>query len=183
MTGPSVVRAAVPDDHDELWRLFRLHHEENAMFPLCERKVQFFLDRSLYPERLPPEDLGPRGVIGTIGKIGALEGAIMLVLGSPWYSEEITLDDCMSFVDPNHRRSNHAKTLISYARNMVDQIRKTHANFKMIVGVLSTKRTAAKVRLYEQQMTPIGVYFIHPAPEGFEPLRNSFRSDAQKVAG
>ncbi len=175
-TSPSIVRPAVPDDHDELWRLFRLHHEENAMFTLSERKVQFYLDRVLWPERIPADDVGPRGIIGTIGAIGSLEGAIMLVLGSPWFSEEITLDDCMMFVDPNHRRSNHGRTLIAYARNIVDKIREAHPSFKMIVGVLSTKRTAAKIRLYEQQLTAIGSYFCYPAPPEFQPLKNTYRA-------
>ena len=175
MTSPSIVRAAVPEDEREIWRLFRLHHEENAMFALSEPKVQYFLDRVLHPEIVAANDLGPRGIIGTIGPVGALEGAIMLVLGSPWYSEEVTMDDCMSFVDPAHRKSNHARTLIAYARHMVDEIRHAHENFKMIVGVLSTKRTAAKVRLYEQQLTPVGAYFIYPAPSEFQPLKNTFR--------
>lgn len=164
MTSASIVRAAVPQDELELWRLFRLHHEENALFPLSEPKVQYYLDRVLHAERIPAGDLGPRGVIGTIGPIGALEGAIMLVIGSPWYSETITMDDCMSFVDPAHRQSHHGRTLIGYARNMVDQIRKAHADFKMIVGVVSTKRTAAKVRLYSQMMAPVGAYFMYPPP-------------------
>lgn len=176
MTSPSVVRPAVPQDESELWRLFKLHHEENAMFALSERKVQFYLDRVLHPERIPSDDIGPRGIIGTIGNIGALEGAIMLVLGSPWYSDEITLDDCMSFVDPAHRKSTHAKTLISYARNMVDEVRKAHSNFRMIVGVLSTKRTAAKIRLYQQQLTPVGCFFMYPSPPAFEPLKQTFRA-------
>jgi hypothetical protein len=180
MTSPSIVRPAVPADEPELWRLFRLHHDENALFPLCVPKVQYYLDRVLHPERIAANDLGPRGVIGAIGPVGALEGAIMLVLGSPWYSETITMDDCMSFVDPAHRKSHHSRTLIAYAVHMVDEIRKSHGEFKMIVGVLSTKRTAAKVRLYEQQLTPVGAYFMYPAPVDFQPLKNTFRANGQR---
>jgi hypothetical protein len=175
MTSPSIVRPAVPEDEQELWRLFRLHHEENALFPLSEPKVQYYLDRVLHPERIADGDTGPRGIIGTIGKVGALEGAIMLVLGSAWYSDAITMDDTLSFVDPAHRRSNHATTLIAYARHVVDEIRKAHADFRMILGVLSSKRTAAKIRLYERQLTPIGAFFMYPAPPEFEPLRGAFR--------
>lgn len=163
MTTVSIVRPAVLADETDLWRLFRAHHSENALFALSKPKVQYYLDRVLRPETIKAGDCGPRGVIGVIGSVGALEGAVMLVLGSPWYSDDITLDDCMNFVDPAHRQSNHARTLISYAKNMVDQIRTAHENFRMIVGVVSTHRTAAKVRLYEQMLgPPLGAYFSWP---------------------
>lgn len=174
-TSASIVRAATPDDESELWRLFKLHHEENALFELSTNKVQAYLDRVLYPDKIPINDVGPRGVIGVIGPLGALEAAIMLVLGQAWYTEEISLDDCMSYVDPRHRQSNHARTLIAYARNMVDQIRTAHPTFRMIVGVLSTKRTAPKIRLYAQQLTPCGAYYMYPAPDDFVPLKNIHR--------
>lgn len=163
MTTASIVRPAVLADERDLWRLFRAHHAENALFELSERKVQYYLDRVLRPHSIAPGDCGPRGLIGVIGATGALEGAVMLVLGSPWYSDEITMDDCMNFVDPAHRQSGHARTLISYAKHMVDQIRAAHGNFRMIVGVVSTHRTAAKVRLYHQMLgAPLGAYFLYP---------------------
>lgn len=177
MTSPSVVRPATPADEGEIWRLFRLHHAENALFPLSEPKVQFYLDRVLHPELIQDADTGPRGVVGVIGPVGALEGVIMLVLGSPWYTEEITLDDCMNFVDPAHRRSTHARALILYAKNMVDRIREGgHPSFRMIVGVVSTERTAAKVRLYSQQMPSVGAYFMYPADADMKPLKFNHRT-------
>lgn len=178
MTSKSVVRAAVPLDENELWRLFRLHHEENALFPISERKVQFMLDRVLHQSDIANDDCGPRGIAGVIGEVGALEGAIILVLGSAWYTDQIGIDDCMNFVDPAHRRSFHAKALISYAKNMVDTVRNGgHEDFKMIVGVVSTERTAAKIRLYSRQLEPIGAYFMYPPVNGLKPLRNIHRND------
>lgn len=169
MTSPSIVRSATAADECELWRLFRAHHAENALFELSEPKVSYFLNRVLRPENIPQDDCGPRGIIGVIGPSSSLEGAIMLVLSSPWYSDEITMGDCMNFIDPEHRRSNHARTLLSYSKMMVDQIRLAHDQFKMIVGVVSTVRTAAKVRLYDTVFgAPIGAYFMYPAPEKFD---------------
>jgi len=101
----------------------------------------------------------------------------MLSFGSPWYSDELTMDEYLNFVDPEHRSSNHAKTLIAYAKQMVDQIRIKHQNFKLIIGVLSTKRTAAKVRLYERQLIPCGAFFAYPAPENIEPPSHLYRTD------
>jgi hypothetical protein len=172
MPSPSIVRPAVPADENEIWRLFRLHHEENALYPLSERKVQFYLDRVLRPENIEANDAGPRGVIGVIGDTGALEGAIMLVLGSAWYTDQIGIDDCMNFVDPAHRHSDHAKALISFAKHIVDCIRAGgYPDFRMIVGVISTVRTAAKIRFFSRQVEPIGAYFMYPPIEGVIPLK------------
>lgn len=168
MTSPSIVRPAVPADRDEIWRLFKLHHEENGLFPLAESKVRFYLDRMLNPHDIEPGDMGPRGMIGVIGPIGALEGGIMLVLGSPWYTEDVTLDDCMNFVDPAHRKSRHSEALIEYSKHLVDKVREGHPEFKMILGIVSTKRTAAKIRLYSRRMPVVGAYFMYPAPAEVE---------------
>lgn len=176
MTSPSIVRPGVPDDEPEIWRLFRMHHAENALYPISERKVGFYLDRVLHPERISPEDDGPRGVIGVIGNVGTLEAAIMLVLGSAWYTDEIGLDDCMSYVDPEHRKSDHAKALMDYSKNIVDQVRaQGHASFRMILGIVSTKRTAAKIRLYERKFPVLGAYFVYPPIEGTVEIKNMHR--------
>ena len=178
MTSPSIVRPATSADENEVWRLFRLHADENALFPMSEPKVQYHLDRILRPETVAADDTGPRGLIGVIGRIGALEGAIMLILGSPWYTDEITLDDCMNFVDPAHRKSEHAKALISYSKYLVDQVRLGHPDFKMIIGVVSTERTAPKIRLYSRLMgEPVGAYFMHPNVSGVKPIKNMHRTN------
>lgn len=177
MSAPSIVRAAVPADQVELWRLFRLHHRENALFPLSESKVQFYLDRVLHPERISADDDGPRGVIGVIGPSNALEGAIMLVLGSAWYTDQIGVDDCLNFVDPEHRRSEHAKALLGFAKQMVDSIRSGgHPDFRMIVGVMSTHRTMAKIKLYSRQLTHVGAFFMYPPIAGAVPMSEIYEA-------
>lgn len=175
MTSPSIVRAAVPGDKDEVWRLFRLHHAENGLFPLSERKVGFYLDRALHPENIAADDTGPRGIVGVIGD-RMLEGVVMLVLGSPWYTEAISMDDCVNFVDPDHRRSEHAKALIGYSKHLVDQVRVGHPDFKMLMGIVSTERTAAKIRLFSQQLEPVGAFFMYPAVAGLKIIKNMHRT-------
>jgi hypothetical protein len=175
MNQPSVVRAATPDDKQEVWRLFRMCHAENGMLPYSERKTDYYIDRLLDPGSIVANDTGPRGVIGVIGE-RRLEGVIMLSFGSPWYSDEINVDEYLNFVDPAHRNSNHAKTMIAYAIHMVDLLREKHPNIKLMIGVLSTKRAAAKVRLYERQLTPAGAFFVHPPPENIEPPRHLYRT-------
>lgn len=176
MNSPSLVRQAVPADKAELWRLLRLLWAENAMCTISDAKVDHYLDRILTPPTDAAEDHGPRGIIGVIGPVGALEAVIMLAFGSPWYSDEITLDEHFNFVDPEHRASDHAKTLIGYAKHIVDEVRVTHHDFKLVIGVLSTKRAAAKVRLYERQLTPAGAFFVYPAPDNLDPPRNLYRT-------
>lgn len=178
MSSPSIVRAAVPDDRGELWRLFRAHAAENALFPMSEAKVGWMLERVLHPEQIAPDDAGPRGVAGVIGRIGALEGAILLVIGSPWYSDAVTMDDCMNFVDPAHRKSDHSKALISYSRHLTDQVRAGHPDFRVMVGVVSTERTAAKVRLYTRHLgEPVGAFFMYPRAAEMKPLANMHRTN------
>lgn len=145
------------------------------MLPIAEKKVDYYIDRLLDPANIAANDTGPRGLIGVIGE-KKLEGAIMLSFGSPWYSDELTMDEFLNFVDPDHRCSNHANTLIDYAKHMVDQIRIKHPSFKLVIGVLSTKRTAAKVRLYERKLTPSGAFFTYPAPDNIEPPRHLYRT-------
>jgi hypothetical protein len=162
MPSPSVVRAATPLDRDEIWRLFELLNDEQYLFPLCKRKINYYFSRFLEPGSIDAEDAGPRGVIGVIGDIGALEGMIVLGLQSYWYSENINLEEYVNFVDPNCRNSNHTKSLIGYAKNIIDDLLPLYPNMRLIVGILSVKRTAAKIRLYGQQMQPVGGYFTWP---------------------
>jgi len=171
MTVASVVRRADGRDEAEIWRLFRLAHSENGIFSLSEPKVAFYLEHVLNPERYRNQTGTPQGVIGVIGPHMALEAMIMLVIGSVWYSDDVSMDDALSFVDPNHRRSDHARALIGYAKHIVDGIRKVHVDFKMTLGIVSTHRTAAKMRLYSQQLVPVGVYFCYPdPPEDLAPM-------------
>jgi GNAT superfamily N-acetyltransferase len=141
------------------------------MFQISDRKVDYYLDRLLYPATISNEDAGPRGFIGVIGSVGALEAAIMLTVGSTWYSEEINLDEHFNFVDPAHRQSNHAKALISFAKHCASE-----AGIRLVIGVLSTKRTAAKIRLYERQLTPAGAFFVYPPPQDVSPPTRLYRT-------
>lgn len=171
MSSPSVVRPAVPEDRGEVWRLFKLLHSENAIFPISDTKVDYYINRLLHPETIAPDDTGPRGFLGVIGPVGALEGCIMLTVGSVWYSEAWSLDEHLNFVDPAHRASNHSKALIQFAKDCADQV-----GIRLVIGILSTKRTKAKVRLYERQLTPAGCFFIHPAPDEIAPPSRLYRN-------
>src|SRR5437879_10465909 len=151
MSSLSIVRRAMPEDRDGVWELLRLLHAENAMFSLSDDKLNWLLNRVLQPESIPEGDTGARGFMGVIGPLGALEGFILMMLGTFWYSDDIILEEYANFVHPDHRRSDHAKVLLSYSRHISDQV-----GIPLVVGIISNIRTAAKVRLYRRQLPEAG---------------------------
>lgn len=156
MTSESVVRKAVPADRESIWDLFRLLHEENGVFSLSEHKINYLLERILHPEKIPEADPGIRGFMGVIGPVGKLEGLLVMVLGSFWYSDDIIFEEYANFVHPAHRKSNHAKALLAYSRHMADNV-----NIPLVIGIISNLRTAAKVRLYRRQLPECGSFFLY----------------------
>ena len=154
-------------------------YSENAMFPISERKVNWHLDRFINPSSIALDDSGVRGFIGVIGEMGKLEGAIAIALWQPWYSDAWALDEYLNFVDPDHRSSNHSRALIGYAKNIIDQLLPTNPNITLVIGVLSTRRTMAKLRHYSQMLQPCGAYFRYPPMDGTmtEPLKKIYRTN------
>lgn len=160
MSSPSTVRVAGAKDYDEVWRLLMESHGENALFPLAEDKVRWFVMRVIFPERITPDDAGVRGVIGVIGPIGALEGLVFLTIGTYWYSHAKHIEEFMVYVDSRHRRSEHAKALVGWMKSQVEL-----TGLPLVTGIMSTTRTEAKVRLYERMLPKIGAFF-YLGPKG-----------------
>lgn len=159
---PSVVRPATPEDYQEIWKLFRLLHKENGAFSMSDAKVDWVLRRVLLPELISKEDTGLRGYMGVIGPVGGpLEGLILLIVGSYWYTDELHLEELTTFVHPNHRRSKHAQALLNYSKHMSDAI-----GIPLLIGIVSNKRTEAKVRLYRKYLPEAGSFFLYNATTG-----------------
>lgn len=158
MTAPSIVRVARPEDYIEVWRLLLTSHRENGQFPLAPDKVDYYVQRALVPDAIPPDDPGPRGVFGVIGAPGAtLEGLAFVTIACNWYTHVRHLEEMMVFVDPEHRQSNHARALIEWMKQQSDETK-----LKLLTGVISNERTEAKVRLYERMRLPkIGAFFLY----------------------
>jgi len=150
------VRIAKPTDFNEVWRLFLHAHEENGMFPLSSGKAEWHIKRALEPEKIHPQDTGMRGVIGVIdGEPNKLEGGVFLTIGSFWYTDKLHIEEYTLLVDPDHRRSNHAKTLINWMKSQVNEVK-----LPLLTGILSNHRTEAKVRLYERMLPKTGAFFF-----------------------
>lgn len=159
---PSIVRTAVPDDYQEIWRLFLQNHRENGLFQPSPRKVQWLLNRVLCPESIPPGDTGTRGVIGVIGPVGGLEAIVFVTISEYWYSTEKHIEEFMVYVDPECRKSEHAIALVQW---MKDQTEDT--GLPLLTGVMSNHRTEAKCRLYRRMMPKIGeLFMVSPGGSG-----------------
>lgn len=148
MTSVSEVRLADPRDEDGIMELCHLLHQENGMFQMDDDLVREMLGRAFRKED---------GIIGVIGEAGKLEGSIFMLISRFWYSHQKHLEELWTFVHPEHRRSAHAKTLIGFAKRCSDELA-----IPLNIGVLSTERTQAKLRLYERQLgAPAGAFFFH----------------------
>jgi hypothetical protein len=154
---PSIVRRATPEDYQDIWRLFLMAHNENGLFSLSPHKVDYFLKRALAPNQILPGDNGPRGEVAVIGAVGQLEAICFVILGSFWYSDDMHLEELIVYVDPERRRSHHARELILWMKKAADEI-----GIPLFTGVMSTLRTEAKVRFYERFVPKIGAFFFYP---------------------
>lgn len=164
MSALSVVRPAQSGDYEQIWGLLRLLHKENGIFPISEEKINWILSRTLRADLIPPSDTGLRGYIGVIGEPdGVLEGMIIMVIGSYWYSDSLHLEELCTFVHPNHRRSRHAHALLNYSKHMSDAI-----GIPLVIGIVSNKRTEAKIRLYRKYLPETGSFFLYNAGFGME---------------
>jgi hypothetical protein len=156
MTCPSIVRVAREDDRQEIWRLFLQGHRENGQFALAAEKVDYFLTRALNPNLIPAWDAGPRGAIGVIGDVGRLEGLVFLTIGTFWYSHDRHLEEFLVYVDPECRRSYHARALITWMKQQSHQ-----TGLPLLTGIISNARTQAKVDLYGRMLPKIGAFFFY----------------------
>jgi len=106
-----------------------------------------------------------RGLLGIIGNTGEkLEGAVLLRVGSMWYSDDEVLEEKAIFIDSKYRsaKGGRARRLCEFSKHVADNL-----GIPLIIGVLSNHRTEAKVRLYERQFgKPSGAFFLYGATTG-----------------
>jgi hypothetical protein len=145
---PSVVRLAGADEMTDLLALMFEAADEQGLFPVSETKAREMLNRAFMKQG---------GIVGVIGPKGAIEAALYMLIAQPMYSESYHLEEVFQVVRPDFRRSTHAKTLLEFAK-------RCHHDLKIpvLMGVLSNKRTEAKVRLYRRQLgEPVGSFFLY----------------------
>lgn len=145
----SKVDIAKPADRAEVERLCINVHKENGLLPLSIKRMSNILDTAFARQG---------GIVGVIRNEDQKPIAgILLQIEQIYYTESWVLTELFNFVDPDHRRSNYARSLIVFAERCADRLK-----IPLIIGILSDYRTAAKVRLYEQVLGPSsGAYWVY----------------------
>lgn len=157
---PDNVRFAGPQDEQNALRLMRIAYAEQPIFSLNEEKMLKIIRYCTRPDL----DKGKFGGLAVIdGPDGMLEGYLLMLVSQHWFSDDWHIDEISNFVDPaiRSKRPGHAKNLISFAKWFAEQM-----NMPLIMGILSTKRLEAKIKLYGRQLTPAGAVFVHNTGHG-----------------
>jgi GNAT superfamily N-acetyltransferase len=106
-----------------------------------------------------------RGIMGIVGVPGEKpQGAILLRIGNIWYSDDDILEERAVFIHPDFRaaKGGRARKLCEFAKKVADEL-----GMPLTIGVLSSHRTAGKIRLYERIFgQPSGAYFLYGVQTG-----------------
>jgi hypothetical protein len=157
MTELQTPRLAGPQDADSLFNMCKLLWEENGLFPMSETKVRRMIEVAVNP--LSRKDHEVITIIGALGPVGNVEACLALCITQNWYSDAWHVEELWNFVHPDHRVSNHAKSLIEYSKSVQAEL-----GLPLMIGILSNDRTAEKIRLYSRRLgQPAGAYFVYPS--------------------
>lgn len=147
---PQNVRILQHGDENKLYHFIAAGHEESAIFPMSSYKVNKFIDAAI--ARTHPIIVG---VIDSPTK-DEIAASICMVYEQQWYTDEWHLSELWNNVRPDYRRSNYAKDLISFGKWASDTSGKA-----LNMGIVTTERMEAKIRLYRRQLQQTGAYFIY----------------------
>jgi GNAT superfamily N-acetyltransferase len=162
----SSVRLATRADEPAVLDLARLLHAEIGMFPLDMPSVRATLAHAF------DRNGAILGVIDAPGEHESpqLVGMILVFISHYWYTKSLHLEEYFNFVHPDHRHSDYAEHLITFARASADAL-----ECPLLIGVMTTERMEAKVRLYRRILgTPAGAFFLYNAPRDAPPSNEDF---------
>jgi GNAT superfamily N-acetyltransferase len=147
MSNPPVVRAARPDDYPEIMQMCADLHEENGAVDVDWPTVEATIMRGINNDM---------AMIGVIGKTGSIEAMGYIKFSSMWYSKTPMLEELFMYVKPEYRRTPNAKTLLRWVKDTRKKL-----GVRLIIGVISTIKTQAKLALYERELgKPVGGFFF-----------------------
>jgi hypothetical protein len=158
LTPEIFVRTGTPEDIDGMMELALAACAENGLTNPNPLKLLNEIWSSLNLHH---------GIVGIIGEPGKTpEAAILLRIESLWYTDDLSVVERAIFVHPEYRsaKGGRASKLCSFAKKVSTEL--THP---LVIGILSSQRTEAKVRLYERQFgQPAGAYWIVNGKTGIE---------------
>jgi hypothetical protein len=150
------IRTGVPEDLDDLMHISMMASEENGFLAPNPGKLASELWPALHQDH---------GIVGIIGpEDGMIQGAVLLRIGSMWYSDAPVVEEKAIFIHPEYRsaKGGRAKQLCEFSKKVSDSL-----GIPLIIGVLSNSRTEAKVRMYRRIMGPeAGAFFLYGAQTG-----------------
>jgi hypothetical protein len=153
------IRIGTPDDLDEMMQIAMMATEENAFLDPNPGKLAAEMWPALHQDH---------GIVGIIGpENGMIQGAVLLRIGSMWYSDAPVVEEKAIFIHPEYRsaKGGRAKQLCEFSKKVSDSL-----GIPLIIGVLSNSRTEAKVRMYRRIMGPeAGAFFLYGAKTGGVP--------------
>ena len=156
MTEDAGVRLGTPEDVHPMMELALKACEENGFVNPNPMKLLAEIWPALKQDG---------GLIGLIeGENGILEGAVLLRVGSMWYSDDPVLEERAIFIHPDYRsaKGGRARRLCEFTKQVADEL-----GIPLIIGVLSNHRTKGKIKLYERQFgEPSGAFFLYNARTG-----------------
>ena len=150
------VRTGTPDDVHPMMALALAACEENGLTNPNPVKLLQEIWASLNLHH---------GIVGIIGEPGEqIEAAILMRIEALWYSDDLSVIERAVFVHPDYRsaKGGRAARLCDFAKSVQKQL-----DMPLLIGILSSQRTAAKVKLYERQFgEPSGAYWLYGGTTG-----------------
>jgi GNAT superfamily N-acetyltransferase len=148
------VRVANHGDEAEIIGLVKRMHAESGWRPLDVECVRETLAKAFNRQG---------GILTVIGDPGQIRAMLYVVIARAWFTRDNHLEELFCWVHPDHRRSDYAKLLIEQAKKYSDDIsERAGEKIPLLMGVLTNKRMAAKVRLYRRFFgIPVGAFFVH----------------------
>lgn len=150
------IRLATTDDMTEVMKLAVMAAQDNGFLDFSQE----LLAREIWPALCGDHGLFP--VIGPRG--GAIEGFVLLRIGTMFYSSRQCLEEKCLWVHPDHRaaKGGRARKLLEFTKKTADAL-----GIPLIIGIMSTQRAAGKVKLYERMFgQPTGAFFLYGAECG-----------------
>ena len=158
-TKPKSVRIATAADAPAIFDMLIADLEENAaaIAPINPGKVAAHVHAGVHKRP---------NVIGVIDSPDDKPIAlIMLIWNQWWWSEQGMYQDQVSYVHPDHRKSNHIDDLLQFARWWVDSMTAAFGyRMYMLTGVLGTKKVREKIILFRRKFATVGIACLYPSP-------------------
>ena len=156
MSEETKIRIGTPSDVHDIMELALMGSDENGFVEPDPSKMLADIWSALNL------DHGLMGIIGNSGE--KPEGAILLKIGTMWYSGQDVLEEKAIMIHPDYRtaKGGRARRLCEFSKQVADEL-----NLPLIIGVLSTIRTEGKVRMYQRVFgPPSGAFFLYNAHSG-----------------